>query len=454
MVEAVAAMDQQLVEPPSQITESTSSAISTTVSVTPVPASSDAPASAQQATQKPHHPLPAATPTQFGPEGIRFDFNQGARLFVPAREGVRWVSTIRDLDTGNVLFTADRTRILIRSTKQYYVRFGLEIQDESGAIVFSHDYDAADQKVLISLPLGTLGDSLGWMPYAARFAAVHRCALTVALAERLIPLFQDAYQDITFVTHEAVHVEEYYATYNIGLFFDDATFERQPTDFRHVGLHRTAGYILGVDPDEEPARICISDKTRPIPERYVVIAVQASTHAKKWNNPFGWYEVIDFLKKEGYRVICIDRDRVHGAGNVWTHIPHGVEDETGERPLVERARWLKHASAFIGASSGLAWLAWSVGCPVVLVSGFTHPTNEFHTEGRVINYHACNSCWNDVRHRFEHNDFLWCPRHKNTDRAFECSRFITGRQVIESTKQVLARTSDTSPIGGHQAIDR
>ena len=37
-----------------------------------------------------------------------------------------------------------------------------------------------------------------------------------------------------------------------GLFFDDKDFMFQPSDFRHVGLHRTAGYILGVDPTEVP----------------------------------------------------------------------------------------------------------------------------------------------------------------------------------------------------------
>jgi autotransporter strand-loop-strand O-heptosyltransferase len=51
------------------------------------------------------------------------------------------------------------------------------------------------------------------------------------------------------------------------------------------------------------------------------------------------------------------------------HIPHGVEDETGDRPLQERARWLRHADFFIGLSSGLSWLAWAVGTPVVMISG-------------------------------------------------------------------------------------
>ena len=132
-------------------------------------------------------------------------------------------------------------------------------------------------------------------------------------------------------------------------------------------------------------------------------------------------------------MICLDQKPVHGFGIVWNHIPHGAEDQTGDRPLLERARWLKHADFFIGLSSGLSWLAWAMEAPVVLVSGFTHPTTEFDTPYRVINYHTCNSCWNDVRVRFDHQDFLWCPRHKDTPRQFECTRLIT----VSAVKAVI-----------------
>ena len=369
-------------------------------------------------------PPPATRLTQTGPLGIRYDFNLGARFSVPP--GHR--SRLRDADTGNILFES-QGGVTVQSAKRFYVRFSIEVLDETDRPVFLHTFDAADRDVLITFPVGTLGDSIGWLPYAARFQEVRGCRLTIAMAERLIVLFADAYPHIRFVAHERIEPDRYYATYNIGLFFDDDAHVWQPCDFRHVGLHRTAAYILGVDPTEAAPRLALADETRPIAEPYVCIAVHASTHAKKWVNPSGWLELVRTLKRQGYRVICIDRERVHGSGLAWSQLPHGAEDETGDRPLPERARWLRHACAFVGGSSGLAWLAWAAGCPVVMISGFTHPTNEFATPGRVINWHVCNSCWNDPRHRFDHADYLWCPRHKGTDRAFECSRHITVRQV-------------------------
>jgi autotransporter strand-loop-strand O-heptosyltransferase len=294
--------------------------------------------------------------------------------------------------------------------------------------------------VLIQFPVGTLGDILAWFPYAARFWQVSGCRLTCAMSPLLIPLFSDGYPNIRFVTHEDVAeqklAESVYATYCLGLFFDDADFVHQPTDFRHVGLHRTAGYILGVDPAEEAPRLLLPDESRPIDDLYVCISVQSTSQSKCWNNPQGWNGVISFLKQRGYRVICIDQKAVHGHGMVWNHIPHGAEDQTGDRPLTERARWLSHASAFVGLSSGLAWLAWAAGAPVVMISGFSHPINEFSTPYRVINWHTCNSCWNDVRHRFDHKDFLWCPRHAGTPRQFECTRLITVEQVISTLKNL------------------
>jgi autotransporter strand-loop-strand O-heptosyltransferase len=405
-------------------------------------ASTPAVSSASVAPPKHLYPKPAESPTQEGPRGIRFDFNSGCRLKLP-QAAHPWKVRLSDLDTGNVLYQTEMVEGRVNSTKRYYVRFRLEAWQQD-QLLFSHDYSAAGHQVLIVFPVGTLGDTLGWFPYAVKFYAKHKCRLTCGMSEKLIPLFRDMYPEITFVTHEEIEPGHYYATYRIGLFFDDKDCIHQPCDFRHVGLHRTAGYILGVDPTEVPPRIALVNDSRPIAEPYVCIAVQSTTQSKYWNNPAGWHDVIAFLKQAGYRVICIDQKSVHGAGIVWNHLPHGAEDETGDRPLVERSRWLKHAEFFVGLSSGLSWLAWASGTPVVMISGFTHPTNEFDTPYRVINYHTCNGCWNDVRHRFDAKDFLWCPRHKDTPRQFECTRLITSEHVKATIKQIPGFGTGTS----------
>ncbi len=395
------------------------------------------PAEPASAPQKGAYPPPAAIPTQEGPHGIRYDFNLGARIALPA--GANWRAVLKDLNTGNILFESKNQGATISSTKRFFVKFGFEVW-RNDELVFTHEYDATDKDILIQLPIGTLGDILAWFPYVERFQETHGGNVTCALSPLLADLLRPAYPTLRLVDHDTVESEELaqktYATYCIGLFFDDSQFVWQPTDFRHVGLHRTAGYILGVDPSEIRPRLALPDESRPIAEPYVCIAVQSSTQCKHWNNPDGWHQLIAFLKGAGYRVICIDQKRVGGSGLNYNHIPHGSEDFTGDLPLVERARFLKHAAAFVGLSSGLAWLAWAAGIPVVLISGFTHPNNEFETPYRVINWHTCNSCWNDVRLRFDHHDFMWCPRHAGTSQQFECTRLITGHHVIETVKTI------------------
>lgn len=407
---------------------------------------------------------PDDRPTQAGPRGLRFDFNDGCRLFLPESDHL-WGVRLSDLDTGNVLYEIEikagsvnstkryhvrfrdtagnvlyETEIkAVNSTKRYYVRFRLEVWQQ-GECVLLHDYCAADREVLIHFPVAALGDTIGWFPYAVKFKERHGCRLTCAIDVKLIPLFRGAYPDITFVDANAVQPASYYATYEVAIWFVDGAIydhkHRVPYDFRLVGLHRAAAYILGVDPAETPPRIALADRSRPIAEPYVCIAVQSTMRAKYWNNPTGWSEVVAFLKHAGYRIVCIDQKRRHGHGLVWTQMPEGVEDQTGDQPLLERARWLANAEFFVGLSSGLSWLAWASGIPVVMISGFTHPMTEFATPFRVINYYTCNSCWNDPQHGFDLKDFLWCPRHKDTPRQFECTRLITAYQVIQTIRRI------------------
>ena len=146
-----------------------------------------------------------------------------------------------------------------------------------------------------------------------------------------------------------------------------------------------------------------------------------TAYCKTWNNPCGWVETIDFLKANGYRVLCIDRDRVYGKSNLFTYMPIGAEDFTGNLPLQERINLLKDADFFIGLPSGLSWLAWACNIPVVMIGGFSLPYSEFNTPYRVINYNACHGCWNDCQCKFDGFQYDFCPRLRGTAREFECN---------------------------------
>lgn len=375
-------------------------------------------------------------PTQNLGDGILFDFNCGCRMKFPDN-GKEYRLVLKDADSELVVFAADVTPgAFIVSVKKFFVRFRIEIYPKgSNELLYSHEYDAAGKTVVVQLPPGTLGDSIAWFSYVERFQQMTGCKLVCAMSRKIADIFEKQYPGIKFVTTDEVKNYRPYACYLLGLFFR-GNVDNQPLDFRYIGLHRTAGRILGVpDASDLPPRVDLSAPRR-IAEKYVCIATQASSQCKYWNNPWGWDKVIEYLKKLGFRVLCIDRDRVCGSGLVWNHIPQGAEDFTGDLPLQERIDLIKDAAAFIGLSSGLSWLAWCCRVPVVMISGFTEAENEFYTPYRVINYHACHGCWNDMRENFDHFDYLWCPRHKGTDRHFECTRLITPEQVIRILNRI------------------
>ena len=379
--------------------------------------------------------LPAPEiPTQEGSRGIRYDFNDGARVLLPQGQ---WHVQIEDDESGNILFACDADGGWVVSTKKYYVPFRVRVWDrnEPSRPLLDHLMDLRGRPVLLKFPVGTLGDLMGWFPYAEKFLLKHCCVLECSMGREIIDLVKEQYPGMILTAPPEVRTKEPYASYRIGLFFG-GNQDYQPYDFRQVGLHKTAGHILGVDPAEVPPRLP-PNPPREIAEPYVCIAVKSTNLAKMWNNGHGWNQVIEHLKGLGYRVLCIDRDRTVGVGFVWNQLPHGAEDFTGgHRSLNDRAAMLAHADFFVGLGSGLSWLAWGAGAPVVLISGFSLPMCEFHTPYRVHNTHVCHGCWDAMDVNFDHKDYFWCPRHKGTERQFECSRAITGKQVIGAIERL------------------
>ena len=209
-------------------------------------------------------------------------------------------------------------------------------------------------------------------------------------------------------------------------------------DMRITPMNFLGFTILDTPKIRRPSKIIYAPTApRSIDQKYVCIGVQASSNIKCWLNPDGWERVVDYLKSLGYRVLCIDRDRRCENSGLTVEIPRGAEDFSGDYDLIDRVNQLAYADFYIGVSSLLAWLAWSVDIPVVLISGMTEPWFEFDTPYRVRNPLTCRGCLN-----YRPNNsvrVLQCYKRNDIDnRKFECSKNISARQVINAIDRLIA----------------
>lgn len=393
----------------------------------------------------PNYVAPAKTPVYKALKGVYFDFNHGARVVVTEEADKAYRIVILDADSMATLYSGVLNKGgIVRTNKTYYTRYRLLIydpDDKSGKPIFDHLMNLKGMPVLVQLSGTAIGDNIGWFSYIERFQQKFGADVHVYMAQHVAELFKKQYPSIKFLTKEETQAftQKAYASYWLGLFFKNNT-NQQPYDFRYVGLHKTAGYILGLRTQEEladiPPRVDLSAK-RTIKGKYAVIAVQASSKAKQWNNPGGWRKVVKQLTDNGYRVLCIDKAAEQCFELSSNCIPHGCEDFTGDIPLQERINIIKDADVFIGMSSGLAWLAWCCKVPVVLISGFTDPYNEFYTPYRVQNTQVCHGCWHGLQDEFSHTDYFWCPRKEKNSEKFECTRMITPVMVLHAVNAAL-----------------
>jgi len=371
-------------------------------------------------------------PTERAINGITFDFCSGVRVLFPPSLGGRWGIEIYDMDSEIVIQKAEvGAGDYFVSRKRYFVNYGIRLYNETGKLVWQYKLNLKGKKVFLRFPVETLGDTIAWFKSVELFIEKHECEAYIRIADYIRPLLEPCHPNMKFITNEEAEEIPFFAQYTLAIFHNDKDRDDTVADYRTVPLHHCSSYILGVPISEEPPKITISD-TCKIPEKpYVAIGAQASGGAKLWHNPTGWERVVGFLKSKMYSVYDIDRDYMSGNSFFWNKIPSNAAEMTGNISLPERARMLKNADFFIGLGSGLSWLAWACGIPVVLISGFSEPWEEFKTPYRINNPHVCHGCFNSVEFVFDHKDYFWCPKHKMTKRHWECSMAITPASVIK-----------------------
>jgi ubiquinone/menaquinone biosynthesis C-methylase UbiE len=175
-------------------------------------------------------------------------------------------------------------------------------------------------------------------------------------------------------------------------------------------LQQVASDILELEYEEIRPKLKLGYE-RPIEEKYVCISVQSTAQCKYWNWPNGWQEVVDYLNEMGYKVVCIDKDKVYGNEGYWNTVPNGVVDDTGDKPLERRVQYLEHCEFFIGISNGLSWLAWTAGAKSILISSFTKSFHEFNTNSIRLHTGDKNSGYYHD-HQLDKGDWNWNPLKK------------------------------------------
>ena len=366
---------------------------------------------------------------------IKITFDDGAKVDIKGDEAKKYKVKFIDSYTNEVTYeTTLNNNMWATTATKYYNKWLVEVYDITDGgetLVEKHLFDAKDKTVKIILDSESFGDLIAWIGAIDEFQKKHQCKLDCVVFNKVLrPIFEKNYPNIKFLATD-VYADPYYAKYKIGYFAAPNYVNHITKDPRLLGLCAIATTILGLTDVEFKPNFAVEPYKHS--KKYVCIATQSTSQAKYWNNKNGWDEVVAYLKKSGYEVWCIDKFSSFGVDKSMNYMPKGCIDKTGNLPFEERMSQLKGAEFFIGLSSGLSWLAWGVGVPVVLISGFTAKWNEFYTPYRVMNETVCNSCWNDVSCPFNKGDWFWCPRGKD----FECSKKITSSMVIEHIKKLI-----------------
>ena len=360
----------------------------------------------------------------------RFNINffEGPFVEIKDAEGKEFTVDFIDNDKGTTHYTTNlKNNHWARCYIQYYKNWLIRIKDKSTGDIHEERLDLKGKNVLISIESSSLGDSLSWFPHIEEFRKIHGCNIFLSTFKN--ELFIKNYPEITFINPGQV-VSNLDSIYRIGWFYDGDSFnkDKNPRDFKNIPMQATTTDILGLPHTNLRANIVIKDSSRPMEEDYVCIGYHSTAQTKYWNNPTGWQEIVDWLISKGKKVVMISHEVDGYMGN---KNPGGVIYIEGEKTLDNAIRYIKNSEMFIGIGSGLSWLSWSLEVPTVLISGFSTPKTEFLGPGviRIFNSKVCNGCFN--RGRLDASDWNWCPEHKGTDRQFECTKTITGKDVIE-----------------------
>lgn len=361
---------------------------------------------------------------------LNINYIDGAYAEVHGEDDVDYIVDFIDKKTGAIEYsTTLKNSCWAKVSKKYFIDWKILLKDSNGHVIKEYNLDFTNKKVYIALESKSLGDTLAWIPYVEEFRIKHKCQVICSTFWN--NLFKETYSNIEFIKPGKV-ANNIVAMYCAGVFYDNLNaidVFKHPVDPMSHPLQQTCSDILGLDFKEIKPLIRLYDNIEK--EKIVTIAVHSTSQAKYWNNNRGWQEVVDYVKSLGYKVILLSTEENGYMGN---SNPKGV-DYHPKGKIEYVIKLLQKSVLFIGISSGLSWLSWACNTPVCIISGFTEKFNEFECIRICPEIGKCTGCYN--KFVFDKGDWNWCPEHKYTPKQFECTKTITGENVINRIKQYL-----------------
>jgi len=331
--------------------------------------------------------------------------------------------------------------------RKYHTDWIIKVKiKDTDELIHVDKYELDGKRVLFEYGSDSIGDILAWMPYIEEFTKKHNCISFVYCSEVTRPLFdKNHYKDITFISGSYTNIYKRYQMMiswreskeldGVDVFRTDYT--RNPINPFFIPEQKIGSDILGLDYEEKKPVLSFKTTKRnhKVFGKYVCISIQSTSQAKYWNWIGGWDEVVSYIKSElKLSVICIDAENNWGNRQVFNETPRGAIDDTGYKPLKERASMIYNSEFFIGLGSGMSWLAWSIGKPVIMISSFSKPYTEFDCH-RLYNDNPFSGYYNTGT--YDRRNWNWNPIIKcNTKEDWHKMETITPRQVIQKVKSV------------------
>lgn len=364
-------------------------------------------------------------------------FNPTPKIEILGNEKSFYNVKFIDEESGFVHYSSNiNNNMWTSSNISYFCKWKIVVTNLASGIEKIFTLNLKDKIVKIINESSSLGDSICWMAAVDKFQKLHNCKVHYYTAKK--DLFINEYPNINFYDYADENDNDYYAKYSLGCFSEDrSNFFRK--DWRLQTLQEIAFSILGLEHIETKTKITVKNNFKLNFNKYVCIATQSTSQSRYWNNDGGWEKTVDYLKKLGYKVVCVDKHYSFGTSEYTNICPNSVDYFAGEHSLDEIIDIINGCEFFIGLSSGLSWLTWAIGKKIISINSSVSSNFEFYTPYRVQNLNVCNSCFDNVNYKFESNNWKWCPANKD----FECSKkieFDTVKKVVDNLIDGLHKT--------------